>query len=56
MIKILFFIENLSEGGAEKVLRDLVNHMDQEKFDITVQTVWPCDASKYLAPGIHYKS
>lgn len=56
MIKILFFIENLSEGGAEKVLRDLVNHMDQAKFDITVQTVWPCDASKYLVPGIRYKS
>ena len=56
MIKILFFIENLNEGGAEKVLRDLVNHMDQTKFDITVQTVWPCDASRYLMPGIRYKS
>ncbi len=56
MIKILFFIENLSEGGAEKVLRDLVNHMDRTRFDITVQTVWPCDAKKYLAPGIRYKS
>lgn len=56
MIKILFFIENLSEGGAEKVLRDLVNHMDRTKFDITVQTVWPCDAKKYLAPGIRYQS
>lgn len=56
MIKILFFIETLIGGGAEKVLRDLVNHMDQTKFDITVQTVWPCDASKYLAPGIRYKS
>lgn len=56
MIKILFFIENLSEGGAEKVLRNLVNHMDQTKFDITVQTVWPCDASRCLVPGIRYKS
>lgn len=56
MIKILFFIETLIGGGAEKVLRDLVNHMDQSKFDITVQTVFPCDASKYLVPGIRYKS
>ena len=56
MIKILFFIENLSEGGAEKVLRELVNHMDRSKFDITVQTVWPCDAKKYLVPGIRYRS
>ena len=56
MIKILFFIETLKSGGAEKVMIDLVNHMDQTKFDITVQTVWPCDAKKYLAPGIRYKS
>lgn len=55
-IKILFFIETLTGGGAEKVLRDLVNHMNQSKFDITVQTVWPCAASKYLVPGIRYKS
>lgn len=56
MIKILFFIETLKAGGAEKVLCDLVNHMDQSRFDITVQTVWPCDAEKYLLPGIRYKS
>ncbi len=56
MIKILFFIDQLEGGGAEKVLRSLVNHMDQANFEITVQTVWPCDASKYLAPGIRYRS
>ena len=56
MIKILFFIETLTGGGAEKVLRDLVNHMDQTKFDITVQTAFPCDSSKYLNPGVRYKS
>ena len=38
------------------MLRELVNRMDQTKFDITVQTVWPCNAKKYLAPGIRYKS
>lgn len=56
MIKILFFIPGLSEGGAEKVLRNFVNNMDQSKFDITVQTVDDCDHKKYLADGIHYKS
>lgn len=55
-MKILFFIETLNAGGAEKVLCDLVNHMDQSQFDITVQTVWPCDAEQYLSPGIQYKS
>ena len=56
MIKVLFFIENLTEGGAEKVLRNLVNNMDQMRFDVTVQTVWPCDFEKYLVKGIKYKS
>ena len=56
MIKILFFIETLEGGGAEKVLRSLVNNMDQTKFDITVQTVWPCDFEKYLVKGIKHKS
>ena len=56
MIKILFFIETLKAGGAEKVMLDLVNQMDQTKFDITVQTVWPCDSKKYLSQGIRYKS
>lgn len=56
MIKILFFIETLTGGGAEKVLCNLVNHLDQAKFDITVQTVWPCDTTHLLAPGIRYKT
>ena len=57
MIKLLFFINTtLSIGGAEKVLRTLVNNMDQSRFDITVITSWPEDGGKYLAPGIHYRS
>lgn len=55
MIKILFFIEKLNGGGAEKVLRNLVNSMDQTKFDITVQTLWKYPAERFLAPGIKYK-
>ena len=34
--RILFLIHNLGPGGAEKVLVNLVNNMDQSKFDITV--------------------
>lgn len=56
MIKILFLISELSAGGAEKVLCNLVNNMDQTKFDITVQTIEEGDASKYLIKGIHYKA
>lgn len=54
-VKTLFFIENLSGGGAEKVLCNLVNAMDQSKFDITVQTLWKTDADKHLKPGIRYR-
>lgn len=56
MIKILFFIEELRAGGAEKVLCNLVNSMDQTRFDITVQTLWPCDPTAFLKPGIRYRS
>lgn len=37
---VLFVIHDLSVGGAEKVLINLVNHMDQEKFDITVLSLF----------------
>lgn len=56
MIKILFYIPGLSEGGAEKVLRNLVNNMDLTQFDITVQTYEACDPDKYLVKGIHYRA
>lgn len=36
MIKILFHIHDLGQGGAEKVLVNLVNHLDPTKYDITV--------------------
>ena len=55
MIKILFFIDTLTGGGAEKVLRTLVNNMDQEKFDITVQTLEAADPAEYLVPGIRHQ-
>lgn len=56
MVKILFYIDTLEGGGAEKVLRNLVNNMDQSRFDITVKTLWPCDYQKYLRPGIRFGS
>jgi glycosyltransferase involved in cell wall biosynthesis len=55
-IKILFFIEEIRAGGAEKVLCDLVNSMDQNRFEITVQTLWKANAAQFLDPGIRYRS
>ena len=40
MKKILFLIHDLGQGGAEKVLVNLVNNMDTTKFDITVMTLF----------------
>ena len=56
MIKILFFIPNLSVGGAEKVLVNLVNNMDKSKFDITVQTLFAGGVNEqFLNKDIKYK-
>lgn len=40
MIKILFLIHDLGQGGAEKVLINLVNNMDKTKFEITVMALF----------------
>ena len=55
MIRVLFFTDKLG-GGAEVVLRNLVDRMDQSKFHITVQTVWPYEEGRHLEQGIEYKS
>lgn len=39
MKKILFVVESLGGGGAEKVLTTLLRNLDKTKFDITVLTV-----------------
>lgn len=45
-IKVLFFIHDLSYGGAEKVLINLANNIDASKFDITVQTMFDVGVHK----------
>ncbi len=39
-IKVLFLLEAFDKGGIEKVTLDIVNNLDHEKYDITVQTFW----------------
>lgn len=54
--KILFLIPNLSHGGAERVLVNLVNNLDQGKFEVAVQTLFDVGVNKqYLLPHVHYK-
>ena len=38
--RVLFLIHDLKCGGAERVLINLVNALDEEKYDITVQTLF----------------
>ena len=45
--RILFLIESLSGGGAEKVLSVLLKHIDKTKFDITLCTI--VDTGIYVA-------
>ena len=53
--KILFLIPNLKHGGAEKVLVNLVNNLDPEKYDITVQTLFDVGVHRdQLKPHIKY--
>ena len=56
MKKILFLIHDLGQGGAEKVLINLANHMDPRKFDITVLSLFDVGVNRqFLAKHIHYK-
>jgi glycosyltransferase involved in cell wall biosynthesis len=56
-IKILFFIHDLGQGGAEKVLVNLVNNMDRSKFDITVMSLFSGGVNEqFLKDDIHYKT
>lgn len=57
MKKVLFFIPNLSVGGAEKVLVNLVNNMDRTKFDVTVQTLFAGGVNEqFLKKDIRYRA
>lgn len=57
MIKILFLIHDLAQGGAEKVLVNLANNIDKTKFDVTVMTLFDVGINKqFLNKGVKYKS
>lgn len=54
--KILFFHFDLGGGGAEKVLVNLLNHLNPEKYDITLQTIFGVGPNlKDLNSNVHFK-
>lgn len=57
MKKILFLIHDLGQGGAEKVLVNLVNNMDRSKFDISVTVLFGGGVNEqFLKEDIHYRA
>lgn len=57
MIKVLFLIHDLGQGGAEKVLVNLVNNMDYTKFDVTVIALFGGGVNEqFLRPEIKFKA
>lgn len=57
MIRILFLINTLRGGGAEKTLINLVNNLPGNQYDITVQTI--DNSGVYISQlnsNIHYKT
>lgn len=57
MKKILFLIHDLGQGGAEKVLVNLVNNMDRSKFDISVTVLFGGGVNEqFLSPDIHFRA
>ena len=57
MIKVLFFIHDLGQGGAEKVLVNLVNNMDLTRFDVSVVALFGGGVNEqFLRPEIKYQA
>ena len=57
MQRILFLIHDLGQGGAEKVLVNLVNNMDRSQFDISVTALFGGGVNEqFLAPDIHFRA
>lgn len=53
--KLLFLINNLRSGGAERVLVNLINNLDQSTFECTLFTLSNTGVNKeFLQPHIKY--
>lgn len=57
MLKVLFLIHDLGQGGAEKVLVNLVNNLDRSKFDISVTALFGGGVNEqFLKPVIRFRT
>lgn len=57
MTKILFLIHDLGQGGAERVLINLVNNMNRSLFEISVTVLFGGGVNEqFLAQDIHFRA
>ncbi len=55
--RILFLIHDLGPGGAEKVLVNLANGLDKEKFDVSLRTLFDWGPNRQsLSPDVRYSA
>lgn len=55
--KILFYIDTLGKGGLDKVVLDVANHINFDKYDVTVMRRFPGGYySQFLDERIHTKA
>lgn len=56
-MKILFLINNLAGGGAERVLVNLVNRLDPTRYEVTLRTLFNEGENRNrLDPSVKYES
>jgi glycosyltransferase involved in cell wall biosynthesis len=46
-LKVLFFISSLAGGGAERVMVDILSHIDRSRIEPTLVLLYPYDNSPY---------
>lgn len=57
MKRVLFFLESLAGGGAEKVLSDIVRNLNPEEYQVTVCTITDGDIyQEKVSSSCSYKS
>ena len=53
--KVLFLIHDLGGGGAEKVLVNLVNHLNKDRFEVHVVSIFGNGVNEnFLSDEVHY--
>ncbi|MER2129235.1 glycosyltransferase [Solibacillus sp.] len=56
MKKIIFFINDLGGGGAERALVNLANQLSEREFDVTIKVLFDTGINKiHLSPKIKYE-